>query len=250
MSQAAARADASTIAAAPSTSPQSQLAIMAGAVATTNPQGETARFVLADIKGKDAAVAYRLSVIRTAVLELLKGNPRNLKEAAALVGTITTAGKAKAYAAGFAVVADVAALERQGKWMDKENAQIRTQADTLADAYTAQFASAYATVLTSAKGKADATRAANKAAKDAAAALAASATPAAPASDDSATDDSADSVEMDIGNVVDTMVTAITQGLLSAAELVMIRAALAATDDMGVIASMGAASPLLMSQAH
>ncbi len=246
---AAARADANTIAADTAASPQSQLAVMAGTVPSINPQGDTARFVLADIKGKDAAVSYRLSVIRTAVLELLKGNPRNLKEAAALVGSMTTAGKAKAYSAGFAVLADVAALERTGKWLDKDNADLRTQADTLADAYTAQFASAYATVLDGAKAKAAATRAANKAAKEqAASATSASATPAEQAGEQG--EDS--TVQMDVAALVDTLTLAIQQGMVTPDELTMLRLALAASDaiDTRIDHLLTSTPALLSAQAH
>lgn len=249
MTQAAARADATTIAAAPSASPQSQLAVMAGNVATINPQGDTARFLLADIKGKDAAVAYRQSVIRTAVLELLKGNPRNLKEAAALLPQLGAGGKAKAYAAGFAVVADVQAIERTGKWMDSANADVRTQADTLADAYALQFISAYAAVLDGSAAKAAATRAANKAAK---AAAAASATPSETSDDNTPADAVSANMELSIGDVVDSVVSAIQQGMLSAEELVLIRAALAASDaiDTDISHLLSSTPVLLQAQAH
>ena len=256
---AAARADNTTIAAAPSTSPQSQLAGLTGNVATINPQGDTARFVLADIKGKDAAAAYRVSVIRTAVLELLKGNPRNLKEAAALVGQLGSAVKAKAYSAGFAVVADVQAIERTGKWTDTHNADIRTQADTLADAYALQFDSAYMAVVNATKDKAAATRAANKAAKEAAAQAAQASAPANAGSGDAESDiDSkyaADAVEMDVSSLVDTLVIAIKQGMLEQGEVAALRVALALVADTdtveaGTLAHLLTAELPMTAQAH
>ncbi len=248
MSQAAARADATTIAAITATSPQSQLAGLSGTPATINPQGDTARFVLADIKGKDAASAYRLSVIRTAVLELLKGNPRNLKEAIDMAAQLGKGKKARAYAAGFAPLMDVQAIERTGKWMDSANAAIRTTADTLADAYTAQFNSAHAAVM--------AEKAAPKAKKAAAPAPAPAAS--APATDDSAdaTDATPAALELDVGELVDGVVSAMQQGLLSGEELVMLRAALAAMDsttegaDAGLHHLLTRTPALLQQQAH
>lgn len=265
---AAARADAATIAAAQATSPQSQLAVMAGTVPAINPQGETARFLLADIKGKDAAASYRLSVIRTAVLELLKGNPRNLREAIDLSAQLGKGKKARAYAAGFAPLMDLKALgatglfvgekrkdgtpetARTGKWSDSAMADVRTKADMLADAYTAQFASAHALVM----AEKPVPKAKKATAPEAVAAVAA-----ANASADSAAENSGDSgsVTLEVSDMVDTVVTAIQQGMLSAEELVMIRAALAATEapalegaDAQLHHLLTAAPVLLAAQAH
>lgn len=221
---AAARADNTTIAATiVAGSPQSQLAALTGAVATINPQGATALFVRADVQGKEHAQTYRLHVISTAVLELLKGNPRNLKEAMELVAQLGKGKKARAYAAGFAVLADVAPLARTGKWMDAQNAELRTQADTLTAAYVAQFASAHATVM--------AEKPAPKAKKEAAPAPA----PVAAESDASNSTDTvlvqvAETEAMDVGDVVAAAVNAIQQGMLQADELAALRAALAAYD--------------------
>lgn len=248
MSQAAARADATTIAAAPSTSPQSQLKGLTGQPVAINPQGETARFMLGDIQGKEAATAFRLSMIHTAVLEVLKGNPRNLKEAVALAGQLGKGKKARAYAAGFAPLADVEALERVGKWMDSANAAVRTQADTLADAYTAQFASAHATVMAE-----KAAPKAKKATTPEQALASVKAVEAAKASiDANATDDAP--VEMDIGELVDGVVSALQQGMLSAEEVTLLRAALAAIDategDAALVHLLTSTPVLLQQQAH
>lgn len=244
MTQAAARADNTTIAAAPSTTPQSQLAIMAGTVPAINPQGETARFLLADVRGKDAASAYRLSVIRTAVLELLKGNPRNLKEAIDLSAQLGKGKKARAYAAGFAPLLDVQAIARTGKWMDSANADIRAHADAMADAYTVQFSSAYATVM--------AEKAAPKAKK-----ATTPAEPAAPAADASASDSTgSDSSEVDsallIESALATVITLAQQGMLSDDQVATLRAALAPSDaiDTDINHLLTASPVLLQAQAH
>lgn len=227
---AAARADATTIAAATSATPQSQLAIMAGAVATINPQGDTALFVRADVQGKEHAQAYRLHVISVAVLELLKGNPRNLKEAVALVAQLGKGKKARAYAAGFAVLADVAPLERTGKWMDAANADLRTQADTLTAAYVAQFASAHATVM--------AEKAAPKAKKEPAPAPAPVAAESSGDHADTIVIETEETESMNVGDVVAAAVTAIQQGMLQSEELAALRAALSAYDTPAVPAEL------------
>lgn len=219
---AAARADNTTIAAATSASPQSQLAALTGAVATINPQGATALFVRADVQGKEHAQTYRLHVISTAVLELLKGNPRNLKEAMELVAQLGKGKKARAYAAGFAVLSDVAPLARTGKWMDAQNADLRTQADTLTAAYVAQFASAHAAVM--------AEKPAPKAKKEAAPAPAPAPVAAESAPVDTVVIETEETEAMDVSDVVAAAVNAIQQGMLQADELAALRAALAAYD--------------------
>lgn len=249
---AAARADIATVAAIQAVSPQSQLANQPINKQAATPQGDTALFVLADVRGKDAAVSYRLSVIRTAVLECMKGNPRNLKEAIATTATLGTSAKAVGYAAGFAVLADVSAIERVApKWMDAANAGIRTQADTLADALTQQFNSAYMAAVEAKAAKAKQTRETNKAAKEAAAAALAAAQPApapAPAAEPAA---EPAAVEVVVADVVAAAVNAINAGLLDSAELSALRAALAAADTPAVPVDLLLTAELPMTmQAH
>jgi hypothetical protein len=64
-----------------------------------------ARFVLGDIKGGDAAHAYRKEIIATAIEQAYKGNYSPITEAATL--TEGKAKKARAYAAGFAALGKV-----------------------------------------------------------------------------------------------------------------------------------------------
>ena len=244
---------------------KSQIESMSGAVATINPQGETARFLLAEVRGKDAAVAFRLTIIRTAIMEVLKGNPRNLKEAVQLAGQLGKGKKARAYAAGFLPLAELAPLgsrghfvgmivdgeeetARVGKWLDGANAHLRAEAETIADAYTARFASAHATVM--------AEKAAPKAKKAPAPVTTAEATAEATAASEGTGEgtNSADSESISSDLLVDsaiaTVVTMAEQGLLSADQMATLRAAFILPSDMGAIATMGADHALLRAQAH
>jgi hypothetical protein len=220
----AARADNTTT----SASPQSHLAALQGAVATVSPQGATALFVRADVQGKEHAQAYRLHVISTAVLELLKGNPRNLREAMELVAQLGKGKKARAYAAGFAVLADVAPLARTGKWLDAQNAELRTQADTLTAAYVAQFASAHATVM--------AEKPTPKAKKEVPAPAPAPVETAAPV--DTIIVETEQVGSLAVGDVIASAIEAIKQGLAEPGELEALRAALAAYDTPAVPAEL------------
>jgi hypothetical protein len=64
-----------------------------------------ARFVLGDIKGGDAAHAYRKEIITTAIEQAYKGNYSPITEAMTL--TEGKAKKARAYAAGFAALGKI-----------------------------------------------------------------------------------------------------------------------------------------------
>lgn len=254
------------------TTPQSQIALMQGNVATINPQGETARFLLADVKGKDAAASFRVSIIRTAIMETMKGNPRNLKEAVDLVAQLNASDKQRSYVAGFAAITDVSEVtrtvdgkqvKRTGKWTDADNADLRELADTMTAAYTERFANAYAGSLA----------AQNEARKvKLAAAKAKKATELAPAQAAALADADAvtaalsstvqhampEAAEVVIADAVDAVTRAIQQGLLDADELVMLRLALASYDEghadahsSEALAHLLTATPaLLAAQAH
>lgn len=215
-------------------SPASQLAAMSGvsvqaSAAASLPTTQAGLFVRGDVKKGDAAHAFRLSIIRTAFLESLKGNPRNVAEIIE-----QSAGKSAicaGYQAGIAAVAGVNAMTRlvhaaecahsasakdvkkgdsvpmlqqfarAGKWDAKNNTPLRALGDTLADAATAAFASAWANGIAlhkagkeAAKEAKAATKAENEAAVQAALAAAAQAAAAdkAPAEGDALTDVQAD----------------------------------------------------------
>lgn len=226
---------------------KSQLAAMSGVTpATIAPQSAVARFVYGDIKGGEQAHEYRMSVIAAAILESFKGNFRNMLEAAKL--TNGKSKKARAYHAGFAAVGTIAPLSYAGKWADASNAAIRTEAATLSQAAEFAFESAFLTVLQE--------KAAPKAVKPAAQQPAPAAEQDAPA--EAPVPATPAHVELDVADMVDTVVSAIAQGMLSSEELVMIRAALAVLDgmesaDSPVMVAVNAriaANPLLQPQAH
>lgn len=235
-------------------SPKSQLAAMSAvsvdaSKAAAMPVTQTGLFVRGDVKKGDAAHAFRLSIMRTAFLESLKRNPRNVAEIIS-----ESAGKSQVCAGYQAGIAAVTAMTRamhpaetgfvpdtqvpllqpfarDGKWNDPANADLRKVAETLADAALAAFAGAWTAGIDAhkaAKAAEKDKKAADKAAADAAAQAAKDA--AAKASAGADAEMAAISAQGDLleaaqeaaavrAAALESTVDAIKHGLLSAADL-------------------------------
>jgi hypothetical protein len=250
--------------------PASQLAAMSGvSVAASQaialPTSQAGQYVRADVKGGDAQHAFRVGIIRTAVLESLKGNGVPMAEALDQAEGKRTI--AVCYRAGIAAIGELARLDRAGdvfadvveneivtgrkllsagKWADADNKAVRADAETLADAAAVRFDSAFTTCAKDLKeqAKADkASKAAEKAAADALAVALVKAANDAPlntAGDDAGSDAGAGAGSIDpdtLASAADqasvmraaalaTVLDAIKQGMLSGPELEAINAAL------------------------
>lgn len=125
--------------------------------------GFFASSVFADIKGGNAKVEFRKTVVTRAITEALKNNPAQWIEAAALAS-----GKkpiAMAYAAAFAAVGDLKRIDYAGKFDAPENAGIRELVATTTQATAAVFFAAFDAGMESAKAAAAALREATAALK-------------------------------------------------------------------------------------
>jgi hypothetical protein len=194
-------------------------------------KSEFGRFVLADVKKGDAAHAFRLQMIASAILEGYKGNPNGLTEAKqAAEGKSTIA---RAYQAGLASLPVVTKLAYVGAWARTENADIRKQAATLADEATGVFGAAFDAVYTAEKNAA-------KAKRDAKAAAQPTTPTVTPATDEQA---------IDVSDAVEAVTLAIQQGMLSVDELLMLRLALVTQDDTAPADLLTRTPALLMAQA-
>lgn len=195
-----------------------------------------ARFTLADIKGGEAAHAFRLSQVALAVEQALKGNFDPMREASTL--TEGKAKKARAYHAGFAAIAKGVAdgafgaptatgqlgrVSYIGALTNPENADARKTIATHAATALRLFDTAFVATM------------AEKAAPKAKA-VAPVATPA-PATTSTEQDDApalvqAEEVEVDV--LVDTVCTALTMGMLTPEQVEMIQLALATMPEHSV----------------
>jgi hypothetical protein len=198
------------------------------------PKSEFGRFVLADVKKGDAAHAFRLSMIASAVLEGYKGNPNGLIEATAAAQGRSTI--ARAYQAGLSSLPAITKLAYVGAWARTENAGIRKQAHDLTDEATGLFGAAFDAVFTEEKAKAKAKRdmareAAEQGLKEKEAAAQGEPSDAAEAIEAALAAAAGLEQAVDIGAAVEAVVMAVQQGMLAADEVVLLRAALAAYDD-------------------
>ncbi len=196
---------------------------------TPAPQGQLARYVLADLKGGEVKHNYLMSVIATAIHEALKGNARDIKEAIAL--TQGKAKKARAYHAGFAAIADLAPVKYKGKLDAAENKAVREQIATTAQALEFAFEGAYLVVVnepTVPKAKKS----------DPAPAKVVTAT----TDENGAPAMTVDTVVVDISQAVDAVADALKLGMVEPGELATIRAALLAYDDAHGITTEGVAA--------
>ncbi len=185
---------------------------------TPAPQGQLARYVLADLKGGEVKHNYLMSVIATAIHEALKGNSRDIKEAIAL--TQGKAKKARAYHAGFAAIADLAPVKYTGKLDSADNKAVREQIATKAQALEFAFEGAYLVVVnepTVPKAKkADPSKVKEvKATTDG----------------EGAPVMTVDTVVVDIAQAVDAVADALKLGMIESGELALLRLALSRYDE-------------------
>lgn len=208
--------------------------IKAPTLATAAPVSLFAQFALGDVKGGDAAHAYRKSVVRTAIEQAYKGNYSPLTEALGVVAGKSK--KSRAYLAGFAAagVSTDAALSTikkvpyKGALSADTNADARATIERLSSESTAAFFAAFDTVM------AEPPKA--KKAKDEADAGAAAVGPVPNA--DVGDADGAEQAglvgatlqDMDVAVIVEAAANAIQMGVLSDAELTLLRNALALHD--------------------
>lgn len=200
---------------------KSQLVALAGAVKTINPQSAVARFIFGELKGGEHKHDYTMSVISAAIEQAYKGNTRDIPEAVALCTGKSV--KARAYHAGFHAIADsVKPLTYAGKLADACNVNIRQNIADFSKRSACEFELAYLATIQNAKVES----AFNRKAKAKTAPVVADAAPvAAPAPAMVA-----DGVVVDIATSVDAVVQAMQAGLLSSAEMEMLRVALAVVD--------------------
>lgn len=207
---------------APSNVLKSQLSALSGNVKTINPQSALARFVFGDIKGGEHKHNYAMSVIGQAIEQAYKGNTRDIPEAMALC--TGKGAKSRAYHAGFHAMADmVAPVKYTGKLADADNASVREDIANRARVAACEFEIAYLATIENIKVEAAFTRAAKaKTAPAVAAPAEAIAVPAVVADADADT-----GLMVDIALAVESTIKALDAGLLSAAEIDAIAAALA-----------------------
>lgn len=205
---------------APTPAIKSQLEALSGKVATAAPQSHLARFIAGELKGGETKHNYAMSVIHSAIEQALKGNQRDIPEATKLC--VGKAVKARAYLAGFHVIADsVKPIAYTGKLADAANAPVRTLIADHARAMACEFEVAFLATIENAKVEAAFVRAAK-----------AKAAPAAPAEGEEAAPVAApvamvDAVIVDIATSVQAVVDALAAGLLEAGEMTAIANALA-----------------------
>lgn len=203
---------------------KSQLESLSGKVATVSTLSHLARFIAGELKGGETKHDYAMGVVHGAIEQALKGNCRDIPEATKLCGGKSV--KARAYLAGFHVIADsVKPIPYTGKLADASNAAVRSQIHDDARALACEFEVAYLATVQHAKVEA----AFNKQAKAKTAPAVAAAT-----SDETAPADApvmaVEAVVVDIATSVEAVVQAMQAGLLDASELTMLRAALATLD--------------------
>jgi hypothetical protein len=212
----------------------SQLKALSGNVAVINPQSHIARFIFGELKGGEHKHDYSMGIVRTAIQQALQGNTRDIPEAVKLCTGKSV--KARAYLAGFHVIADsVKPMAYQGKLADKENVLVRQQIIDHAQFLSCEFEVAYLATIENAKIEA----AFNKKAKAKTAPVVAAPADAAneavaPAS---APVMSVDSVVVDIATSVDAVVQALQAGMLSAHEIEMLALALAVAPEQVALAA-------------
>lgn len=195
---------------------KSQLEVMSGAVKTINPQSALARFIFGDLKGGEHKHNYTMSVIGAAIEQAFKGNVRDIPEAVALC--TGKSAKARAYHAGFHAIADsVKPITYAGKLADAGNASVREAIANAARSASCEFELAYLASIQNGKVEA----AFNRKAK----------AKTAPVVVDAVASDApamvADGLVVDIATSVEAVVQAMQAGLLSSAEVEMLRVALA-----------------------
>lgn len=200
---------------------KSQIAVMSGKVPSAAPQSHLARFIAGEIKGGESKHDYAMGVVHSAIEQALKGNQRDIPEAVKLVQG--KAIKARAYLAGFHVIADsVKPVTYNGKLADAGNASVRQHIADTARHLACKFEIAYLATIENAKVEA----AFNRNAK-------AKTVPPSEAANDGVADGApavpvatVDTVVVDIGDSVAAVVQAMQKGLLEAAEIDAIAAAL------------------------
>lgn len=213
---------------------KSQIEALSGNVAVVNPQSHIARFIFGELKGGEHKHDYAMGVVHGAIEQALKGNQRDIPEAMKLCTGKSV--KARAYLAGFHVIADsLKPITYIGKLADAANAAARTQIADHARAMACEFEVAYLATIENAKVEA----AFNRKAKAKTVPAVADAAPVADAVADAAPVDEA--VTMDIGTSVDAVVMALTQGMLDDAEIEALRVALSI--QMDAVAAHAASSP-------
>lgn len=213
----------------PSATIKSQLTALAGAVATINPQSAIARFIFGEVKGGEAKHDFAMTMVHGAIEQALKGNQRDIPEAVKLCTGKSI--KARAYHAGFHVIADsVKPMTYTGKLADADNASVRNAIATTARSLSCEFEVAYLATIENAKVEA----AFNRKAKAKTVPTVASDAPA--SNDDTVPAPAVEAVTVDIGTSVEAVVQAIGAGMLNAGELEMIRLALALVADTAPLA--------------
>lgn len=199
---------------------------MSGTVSAVAPQSHIARFIFGDVKGGEHKHDFAMSVVHTAIEQALKGNCRDIPEAMKFCTGKSV--KARAYLAGFHVIADsVKPVAYTGKLADAANAPVRTVIADSARHLACEFELAFLATVENAKVLAKFERDAKAKAKTAPVVAEAGA--------DSANKGAADTlplpvgevVSVDIGTSVDAVVQAMDAGMLSAAEIDAIAGALA-----------------------
>lgn len=207
---------------------KSQIAAMAGNVATLNPQSTVARLVHGELKGGEQKHNFIMSIISDAILQAYKGNQRDIPEAMKLCAG--KAVKAKAFYAGFHAIADmVKPIPYAGKFDAANNADVRATIIAAAQHASVEFERAYLDVFAVAKAEA-ADKKAAKAAETSAAASSAAAAGETVEGAMLAEHDAmrVDTAVVDIGATIAAVADAIRMGFLTLDELAQLHVAIAA----------------------
>lgn len=208
--------------------PQSQLAIMSGAVATSAPQSQLARFIAADLKGGESKHNFGMTIIAGAINQALKGNQRDIPEAVKLCQGKSK--KARAYCAGFqAIINDLSPVKYAGKLDAPVNAAAREQIALRSQALEFAFEGAYLIVI----NEPAAPKAAKVAAKEPGDVV---------ASVEPVMAVVADHVTVELGTSVDAVCRALDQALLEPGEVLALRLALEQFDNSAAGAASAAAA--------
>lgn len=217
-------------------------------------QSQFARFVVADLKGKEHAHAFRMSLVSAAIEEALKGNFNPIREARE--HAIGKSRKAAAYQAGFTAALAAAAafyppttdgspyagkgaggilkVEYTGRLDAASNAPAREAIAMQTGIIAAAFERGYTEHDAKAAAEAKAKAAENKAKKEAKAA----------AEQQDAPEPVPASVEMDVSDIIDHAVAAIQQGLVTGDEVTILRAALASYDALQLAGAVEVTAPV------
>lgn len=217
-------------------------------------QSQFARFVVADLKGGEQAHAFRMSLVTSAVTEALKGNFNFIREARE--HATGKSRKAAAYQAGFTAMLHAASqfypetldgtpytgpgaggilkVPYTGKLDSKDNASARAAIDLQTGVIAAAFEQGYIAHDTKAAAEAKAKAAERKAKKESAPAPA----PVEPAS-----------VELDVGELVAAVASALAQGMVSGNEAIQLREALASYDALQLAGAVPVTAPAPVEQA-